>query len=78
MNTIFDTTDIVLAAYLVTQKHTLSMVTMRGNKGTFVFNGIDPAVITEFDLGNARAEPMELNTAIKRLTTMCRRNQGEK
>lgn len=75
MNTIFDTTDIVLAAYLYTQKCTLKSVNVRGTKGTFVFEHVDPALVTQFDLGQARVEPFEFNNAVKQLTTACRRSK---
>jgi hypothetical protein len=75
MNTFFDTTDIVLAAYLFTVRCPLVKVTMQGNRGTFQFSGVDPSLISTFDLGQALVEPATFNNSVKHLTSACRRNK---
>lgn len=69
----FSTTDIVLAAYLKTKNYRLVEIVKNGNKGTFIFAGVDESVIDEYDLGQASVEPKSLNYEIKALTTAARR-----
>lgn len=69
----FSTTDIVLAAYLKTKNYRLLEIVKNGNKGTFIFAGVDESVIDEYDLGQASVEPKSLNYEIKALTTAARR-----
>jgi hypothetical protein len=69
----FETTDIVLAAYLKTKNFRLVEIVKNGNKGTFVFAGVDQTFIDEYDLGEASVEPKSLNHEIKALTTAARR-----
>jgi hypothetical protein len=69
----FETTDIVLAAYLKTMGFKLIEIMKNGNKGTFVYGGVDEEIINEYDLGQASVEPKSLNYEIKALTTAARR-----
>jgi len=69
----FETTDIVLAAYLKTRGIKLLEILKNGNKGTFVFGNIDDEIINQYDLGQALVEPKTLNYEIKALTTAARR-----
>ncbi len=69
----FETTDIVLAAYLKTRGFKLHEIVKNGNKGTFVFTNVDEEIINEYDLGQASVEPKALNYEIKALTTAARR-----
>lgn len=69
----FETTDIVLAAYLKTKGYKLIEILKNGNKGTFVYGGVDVNVVNEYDLGQALVEPKSLNYEIKALTTAARR-----
>jgi len=69
----FETTDIVLAAYLKVKSFRLVEIVKNGNKGTFVFSGVTGGVIDEYDLGQALVEPRALNHEIKALTTAARR-----
>jgi len=69
----FETTDIVLAAYLKTKNYRLLEIVKNGNKGTFIFSGVDESIIDEYDLGQALVEPRNLNSEIKALTTAARR-----
>jgi hypothetical protein len=69
----FETTDIVLAAYLKTEGFKLIEILKNGNKGTFIFEGIDENIINEYDLGQSSVEPKSLNYEIKTLTTAARR-----
>lgn len=73
MMEVFKTTDIVLAAVLKLKGYELDEIIRNGNKGTFVFAGVDDEVIEEFDLGKSRVEPVTFNNAIKQLTTSVRR-----
>lgn len=69
----FETTDIVLAAYLKTKGCKLLEILKNGNKGTFVYCSVDETIINEYDLGQASVEPKALNYEIKALTTAARR-----
>ena len=69
----FETTDIVLAAYLKIKKYKLDKIIKNGNKGTFVFENVQDSVISSYDLGEALVEPRALNNEIKALTTAARR-----
>lgn len=69
----FDTQDIVLAATLKVYGFKLDRIEKSGNKGTFFFTDVDSAVVTEFDTGNTKVEPVAFNNAIKALTTATRR-----
>ena len=69
----FETTDIVLAAYLKTKGYKLIDILKNGNKGTFVYGNVDDEVINAYDLGQALVEPKTLNYEIKALTTAARR-----
>lgn len=69
----FETTDIVLAAYLKTRGFKLLEILKNGNKGTFVYGNVDKEIINEYDLGQALVEPKSLNYEIKALTTAAHR-----
>lgn len=69
----FETTDIVLAAYLKTLGYKLIEILKNGNKGTFVYESVDETLIDEYDLGGSLVEPKALNYEIKSLTTAARR-----
>lgn len=67
------TTDIILAAALKVLGAKMSHIEKNGNKGTFVFESVDPKIVDDYDLGNLSVEPVAFNTAIKQLTTATRR-----
>ena len=69
----FGTADIVLAATLKTMGHQLSHIDKVGNKGTFYFTDIPDEIISQFDIGQLRVEPVAFNNQIKQLTTSVRR-----
>lgn len=69
----YKTTDIVLAAFLKINGATMLRIDKQGQKGTFVFESADMYLIAEYDLGNARVEPVNFNNTIKQLTTSVRR-----
>ena len=69
----YKTTDIVLAAYLRVEGLVIETVEKVGQKGTFVFKDVPGEVISDYDLGRARVEPVAFNNAIKQLTTTVRR-----
>lgn len=69
----FETTDIVLAAYLKVKGYKLLEILKNGNKGTFVFLKVPEKIINEYDLGQSLIEPKSLNYEIKALTTAARR-----
>jgi hypothetical protein len=75
MEKFYKTSDIILAACLKLNDYDMVMIEKEGNKGTFVFADVDPAFVTEYDLGKVRVEPVEFNNAIKQLTTSVRRMQ---
>jgi hypothetical protein len=68
-----ETQDIVLAATLKVLGYRLDTIEKIGNKGIFFFNDVDESVITDYDLGNLKVEPISFNSAIKALTTASRR-----
>jgi len=68
-----ETQDIVLAAALKVLGYRLDTIQKVGNKGIFFFNGVDESVVSDYDLGNLRVEPVAFNSAIKALTTASRR-----
>ncbi len=69
----FKTTDIILAAVLKLERLELTDIERNGNKGTFVFINVPDDIISNFDLGKCRVEPITFNNAIKQLTTSVRR-----
>ena len=73
MQTKYETTDIVLAAFLRLSGIDLVTIVKQGQKGTFVFENVADELIQDYDLGRARVEPVQFNNAIKSLTTSVRR-----
>ena len=73
MNNNFSTTDIVLAAFLRTSGVSLVRIEKQGQKGTFIFENVTDELISSYDLGQARVEPVQFNNNIKSLTTSVRR-----
>lgn len=72
----FHTTDICLAAYLKCNNFALKDIIKYNAKGTFVFavkSDEDSLLISGFDLGNARVEPIAFHNTIRQLTTAVRR-----
>ncbi len=67
------TSDIVLAATLKIKGFTLNRIEKNGNKGVFIFEGVDSGVVQDYDLGKCLVEPVAFNNAIKALTTATRR-----
>lgn len=70
---IYKTTDIVLAAFLKLEGCVMTGIEKQGQKGTFVFQDVSDDLIYDFDLGNAKVEPVAFNNMIKQLTTSVRR-----
>lgn len=73
MQSIYKTSDIVLAAFLKLSGCQMSGIEKQGQKGTFVFDQVADHLITTYDLGKASVEPVAFNNAIKSLTTSVRR-----
>jgi hypothetical protein len=69
----YKTTDIVLAAFLKINGYSISRIEKQGQKGTFVFAMVDTQLVSDYDLGKARVEPVIFNSTIKQLTTSVRR-----
>lgn len=69
----FSTQDIVLAATLKTNGHSLVRIDKDGNKGIFCFTNVSSDTIMKFDLRQLSVEPQDFNNAIKSLTTAARR-----
>ena len=69
----YETTDIVMAAFLKVAGYTLKDITLVGHKGTFIFADVSKEHIDEYFLGNALVEPVSFNGAVRQLTTACRR-----
>jgi hypothetical protein len=63
----------VLAAFLRLNGVTLIRIDKQGQKGTFVFENASEDLMSAYDLGQARVEPIQFNNAIKSLTTSVRR-----
>lgn len=73
MNQTYSTTDILLAAVLKIRGYQLSSIDVKGNKGTFNFNGVPESMVLSYDLGDTKVEPVLFNNTIKQLTTSIRR-----
>ena len=69
----YKTTDIVLASFLRMSGFMLINIDKQGNKGTFIFKDVSDEIISTYDLGQARVEPVQFNNTIKSLTTSVRR-----
>jgi len=69
----YKTTDIILAACLRLYGFQMINIELNGSKGVFCFDDVSDDVLTEYDLGNCRVEPVMFNNAIKQLTTSVRR-----
>lgn len=69
----YKTSDIVLAAFLRLSGCQMAGIEKQGQKGTFVFTNVSDSLVVDYDLGNARVEPVSFNNAIKQLTTSVRR-----
>ena len=69
----YQTTDIVLAAYLRLSGAVLIRIDKCGPRGTFVFQNVSDDLVSVYDLGQARVEPVQFNYNIKSLTTSVRR-----
>lgn len=69
----YRTTDIVLAAFLRMSGVALVSIEKLGAKGTFVFENVSEDLVSAYDLGKARVEPVQFNNNIKSLTTSVRR-----
>ncbi len=67
------TSDIVLAATLKVKGFILNRIEKNGNKGIFIFDDVEVAVIEDYDLCKCLVEPIAFNNAIKALTTATRR-----
>lgn len=68
-----ETSDIVFAAYLKVKGCRLDSISKNGNRGIFMFEAVDDTLIQDFDLGQGQVEPVNMNNAIKALTTAVRR-----
>lgn len=67
------TTDLVLAASLVANKHKLDDIVMNAlGRGTFVFSSVDERTLIAFNSGGMLVEPKEFDQARVLLTRMCR------
>lgn len=69
----YRTTDIVLAASLRVHNFKMTLIEVTGNRGTFIFENVDDAFLTQYDLSKCSVEPVAFNNAIKQLTTSVRR-----
>lgn len=69
----YKTTDIVLAAFLRLNGVVLVGIEKQGQKGTFVFESVSEELVSSYDLGKARVEPVQFNNTVKSLTTSVRR-----
>lgn len=77
MNTTFTTSDLIVAAYLVSRGVKVDKIVKVGTRGEFHFINTDPALVailvTEFDLGNATVEPQSFHNYVKHLSQAVRR-----
>ena len=73
MNTdLFKTIDLNLAAWLNYQGKELLFIEKEGNRGTFVFGAIEPALLKEYNSSAARVEPKKFGTITRHLTRCVR------
>ena len=73
MDSIYKTSDIVLAAFLKLSSCQLVGIDKQGQKGTFIFSGVTEELISTYDFSRALVEPVAFNNAVKSLTTSVRR-----
>jgi hypothetical protein len=69
----YKTSDIVLAAFLKINGCDIQRIEKQGQKGTFVFSNVSLDLVSDYDLGKARVEPVVFNNTIKQLTTSVKR-----
>lgn len=69
----YRTSDIVLAAFLKISGCEMTGIEKQGQKGTFVFRDVDLELVRQYDIGQARVEPVVFNNTIKQLTTSVKR-----
>lgn len=70
---VFKTSDIILAACLRVYQYNMVSIEISGSKGTFVFSDVEEELLSKYDLGILRVEPVSFNHTIKQLTTSVRR-----
>lgn len=69
----YDTSDVVLAAYLVTIGYKVDSISIiELNKGIFHFKHVDESVIDNYMLAKGSVEPIKFNTNLKQLVTAVR------
>ena len=68
----YETTDIVLAAYLRLNNCSLIHINKIGQQGTFVFSSVPEELITNYQLGNGKVEPRLFNNMVRQLSTSVR------
>lgn len=71
--TLYGTTDLIFAAYLVSKGHKLAEISKQGNTGTFYFDDVAQIEQLDYDQGYGSIEPVEFSNNIKRLTQAVRR-----
>ena len=71
-----ETTDITYAAFLRVSGYTMVRIKKVGDKGTFYFVDVPPETIDQYNLGQARIEPVSFHEAIRALTTAVRRTSS--
>ena len=70
---IVQTSDIILAATLVSTGHKLDNIRVDSiGTGTFVFVDVDPRFILTYEAGGTCIEPKTFNQTMVKLTRMCR------
>lgn len=67
------TTNIILATTLKLYGYELEDIEIDGNRGTFVFKGVDDTIITNFNLAKCLVEPLQFNSVLRQLTTSVKR-----
>lgn len=69
----YRTTDIVLAACLKLDLHSLECIEVVGRRGTFVFKEVSEKFINEFNCGRVRVDPVAFHGMLRQLSTSVNR-----
>lgn len=69
----YQTTDILLAAFLRLNSCKLDRIIKDGDRGTFVFTDVSADLPTQYDLGQTLVEPISFHSMFRQLTASVRR-----
>lgn len=69
----YQTTDIILAAALISCGHPIQDIQRVGSKGTFIFDDVPKQWLLDYDTRKILVEPVAFHAGIRQLTTACKR-----